>query len=350
VKTAQLRRLALRLWDRLAAIAETLPERPRESSRDLANESLTAMAGELADVLSQLQNASPKRAKRGFAPDLLPRFERLVGLTNWQRIFALARLVQSLAFYHWLAPEWTEANLFTALDNDNPEARELLETLVLYGRFDRIKVLARLKDRIFAAVVSDDIADEARNRLATLVTWMTIRRLTGHDDVKITQTETRQLLTRAPSSALRSVAWSLWRHLYDVKPESRKAHWTRYIKPFLERVWPNDISTRDAKISEHLARIPSVAGAGFPDAVRVIINLIVPFKIISASTEFDLDENLNLIKRYPSEALGLAIAAIDLTAPPPYDLQEFLDRITAHTPQLKGDVRFQKLNALLHGR
>jgi hypothetical protein len=272
-----------------------------------------------------------------------------MGLPNQQKLYALAQFIRSLAFFNWIDPNWAELHLFSALDADSAEARALLETLVLYGRYNELSMFARLKPRIFAAVLSEIVSNDARDRLTALVTWMTIRRLSGRNDVNITEAEARELLTRAPGKALRSIAWSLWRSLLDVKKARRKAHWARYINPFLEKVWPNDISTRDASISENLARIPSVAGAAFPDAVRVISSLVVPFKTYSVATGLGVDENSAILSRYADSLLELAIASIDLTSPPPYDLQKVLDEIANQDAELKSDVRYQKLNALLHG-
>jgi len=345
------RRAALRLWDKLATITEDIADDPakQNSGRDLANESLGEPSGQLADFLSTLQGETPRRAGSRLAPDLAPRFNRLVALQTRQKIFALARFVQSLAFYNWLDPDWTNQHLFTALDADTSEARELLETLMLYGSYNQIVVVNRLKQRIFAAVQSENISNDARDRLAALVTWMAIRKLSGHADVQITEAEARQLLTRAPSGALRSVAWTLWLSLSKVKQGKQKAHWLRYIKPYLEKVWPNDISTRDAAISENLVRIPAVTGAAFPDAVKVITDLVVPFKVLHIETGLGVDENEAIMTRHAGSLLELAIASIDLSAPPPYDLQEFLEKLAKHEPKLKSDARFQKLNALLHG-
>jgi hypothetical protein len=346
------RRSALQLWDRLTTIVELTPDdlATARTGRNLASESLSEPAGELAEVLTAIQGVSPRRAKGGLAHDLAPRFGRLVALPGRKRIFVLARLVQSLAFFNWLDPVWAETHILSALDSDSDEARELLETLVLYGRYDRVRVLSRLKTRIFGAVLSDRVSDEARQRLASLVTWMTIRRLSGRKDVEVTETEARQLLTRAPADALRSIAWSLWRSLLDVKQQrDRKAHWRRYIRPFLEKVWPNDVSTRDATISENLTRIPGATAEAFPDAVKLVSTLVVPFRAFSAKMGLGLDENDRLIGRYPTAVLKLAIACLDLTAPPPYDLQKFLDDLSRCAPSVKADVRFQKLNSMLHG-
>ena len=305
--------------------------------------------GQLADFLSTLQNETPRRANSKLAPDLAPRFNRLLNLRTRQKIFALARFVQNLAFYNWLDPYWTDEHLFVALDADTSDARDLLETLALYGSYNRVVVVNRLKQRIFTAILSENTSHDARDRLATLITWMTIRKLSGHTDIQITESEVRQLLTRAPSGALRSVAWSLWRYLFDVKRQNRKRDWNLYIKPYLERVWPNDISTRDASISENLVRIPAVTGAAFPDAVRVIIDLVVPVKILHITSSLGVDDNVAILKRHSSQLLDLAVAALDLSAPPPYDLQVFLESLARCDAKLKGDVRFQRLNTLLHG-
>jgi hypothetical protein len=116
-----------------------------------------------------------------------------------------------------------------------------------------------------------------------------------------------------------------------------------HLKPFLQRVWPNDVLARDPHVSAMLVKIPVVAGELLPDAVDMILRLIVPAKVNTVEFAFDLHDNPGLIGRFPHEILYLVRASIELYEPPPLDLAKFLDDVIAAAPDLGDDARYVAL-------
>ncbi len=346
--TKRLRAAVLRLWDRVAdAVVGQADEARTVFDPDLMTTSLNDPAGHLVETLFVLLRLTPPKKGTGFPNDLHRRFDQLVRFEGLSRQYALVSLVRRVGYLNWLTPEWTERNVFSALDPNTREADALFEALSLYGDYQYDAIFRRLKARIFAAITSRHIADQARDHLAAWVTWITIRRLDGKADIEVTATEVRELLTRAPANTLRSVAWSLWRSLADAKPRAKRRHWERFIAPFLSEVWPNDVSTRDPSISDILSKIPAAGGSAFPEVAKCVGDMLMPFRMHSLLIGLGLDEG-GLVERYPESALDFVATAIDLTAPRPYDMDQFLQDILKAKPALKADVRFQRLSAPTH--
>ncbi len=343
-----LREVVLKTWDQLVDVLSNWKEpSERSASRDrhLLEESVNHPAGKLASILIAIQDTSPKEADIGLAADIEMRIERLTRLPMPLRRLALAPLIRALAFFQWLAPDWTEKTLFQEFKRDDTDAKEYLATLVLYGVPFRIQIFNRLKSFICSALTSADTADDVRNHLAHVITWAIGTRMAGDDEIDITEMEARRLLTLAPSTALRSVAWGLWRSLADPRGGDAAAEWQRRIRPLLERVWPNDVIARSPEVSRMLIEIPAAAGEQLPDAVRVVSPLIVPSEIRSVEFDFGIHGHSELIKRSPNELFDLVYAAVDVRNGMPYDLAKFLDDIGNAVPSLKVDSRYVTLRS-----
>ena len=162
----------------------------------------------------------------------------------------------------------------------------------------------------------------------------------GDQDINLTEPEARRLLTRSPTTALRSVAWGLWRTMGEAHADDKRNVWVQHLKPFLERVWPNDVVARDPRVSHMLVKIPAVAGELLPKVVDRILRLIVPSKVNSVEFDFDLHDKPELIVRFPHEIFDLVDAFVDPSESPPYDLAKFLGDVGVAAPDLRGDPRY----------
>jgi NAD-dependent SIR2 family protein deacetylase len=341
-----LREPVLIAWDHLlAALPRWADEYDRRSSSDqrLLEESANHPVGDLSSILITLQDRSPKEPAAGLAADLGPRFEQLLNLDGRHRKLALAPLIRLLPFFVSLAPDWAEENLCQELDRSDRCGRDLLSTLILYGQFYYVQTFNRLKLAISAALLDPETEQDVRDRVAQFITWAIRSKMAGHADINLTEPEARRLLTLSPAAALRSVAWGLWRTLGAAQPDDKRDVWKKHLKPFLERVWPNDVVARDPRVSAMLVKIPAVAGELLPEVVDLVLRLIVPGKINSVEFDFDLHDKPELISRFSHEIFDLVSASIELGEPPPYDLANFLDDVIVAAPNLRDDARYVAL-------
>jgi hypothetical protein len=341
-----LRASILITWDRQLATLSHWAEvydRGAFSDQGLFDESVNHPTGHLAAILITLQDRSPKEAAAGLAPDLRQRFEQLTDLEGRLQKLALAPLVQVLPFFLWLAPDWAEERLCKELDRDKSDSRQLLSTLILYGQYYDVRTFNRLKPAICAALLDPETGRDVGDRIAHFITWAIGLKMGGNPDINLTEPEARRLLTLSPASALRSVAWGLWRTLAEAQGDDKRRVWAQHLKPFLERVWPNDIVARDRRVSDMLVKIPAVAGELLPEVVDLVLRLVVPDKIDCVEFDFDLHDKPELIGRFPHEIFSLVSASIDLKEPPPYDLAKFLDEAVSAASDLRDDSRYVAL-------
>jgi hypothetical protein len=254
-------------WDRLVL---ALPrwagahDRDTSSNERLLDESVNHPAGALATVLITLLDGSPKEPAAGLAPDLRPRFDRLTELSGRVQKLAIAPLVQALPFFLWLASDWAEEKLCQELDRDDSNGRQLLSTLILYGRYYDVRTFNRLKPMISGALLDPETGHDVRDRIAQFITWAIGLKMRGNPEISLTEPEARRLLTLSPATALRSVAWGLWRTLGQAAADDKRHVWEQHLKPFLERVWPNDVVARDPRVSDMLGRFPQSQVSCFP--------------------------------------------------------------------------------------
>jgi len=214
-----------------------------------------------------------------------------------------------------------------------------LSTLILYGQYHYYRIFNRLKPMICAALLDPETGHDVRDRIAQFITWAIGQKMGGNLDITLTEPEARRLLTLSPATALRSVAWGLWRTLREAQADDKRHVWMRHLKPFLERVWPNDVVARDPRVSDMLVKIPAVAGELLPEVVDLLLRLVVATKITSVEFGFDLHDKPELIGRFPHEIFDLVSASIELKELPPYDLAKFLDDVIAAAPDLRDDAR-----------
>ena len=154
------------------------------------------------------------------------------------RTLALGPLARALAFFLWLAPDWTEKNLFPKFDQGDSDARELLGTMVLYGRPYGVRIFNRLKRMICTGLSESETDEDVRNGLAHVITWAIGLKMAGNQEIQITEAEARRLLTLSPSSALRSIAWGLWRTLEGQKDDTEHDRWLERCSTKLAKILP----------------------------------------------------------------------------------------------------------------
>ncbi|CAJ0879014.1 hypothetical protein AMST5_03021 [freshwater sediment metagenome] len=86
-----------------------------------------------------------------------------------------------------------------------------------------------------------------------------------------------------------------------------------------------------------------------PDAVKTISRLITPLPMHSVVFGLGLHDRDDVFQKHPRNLLELAEEAIDLNQEPPFDLEEFLDKITSVDPSLRKTWQYRKLRAALRG-
>ena len=130
------------------------------------------------------------------------------------------------------------------------------------------------------------------------------------------------------------------------------------VKPFLERVWPQERSLTTRSVSQELSSLPAAAGEAFAEAFSGIERFLVPFDCWSMldyglyddgdsgsemtpklSTAIDNEPKALAFLRLLDSTIGESESSVV-----PHDLSNGLDQIQAIAPRLVNDPAFRRLS------
>jgi hypothetical protein len=157
--------------------------------------------------------------------------------------------------------------------------------------------------------------------------------------------EVRSSLRALLADELADVVWALGTHL-DHAADRAEEQWTRRVRPFIDRYWPQDKDHKSPALSAAFAELALKMGNEFPGAVAATKNFLTTMRD-SHVLLYRLGEDCShLVKAFPDAMLDL----LDLTAPQAdganYGLREVLDCLSVARPEFRTDQRFQHLQKL----
>jgi hypothetical protein len=157
--------------------------------------------------------------------------------------------------------------------------------------------------------------------------------------------EVRSSLRALLADELADVVWALGAHL-DHAADRAEEQWTRRVRPFIDRYWPQDYAHRSPALSAAFSELVLKTGNEFLSAVAATKNFLTPMRD-SHVLLYRLGEDCShLVKAFPDAVLEL----LYLTAPQAdgahYGLREVLDCLSVARPEFRTDRRFQHLERL----
>lgn len=268
------------------------------------------------------------------------------------------RLIEQFRYFLKADFDWTKDNLVPPLLQTNDEALFLWravahqtlfsEELKLIGEAMSLRALDQKLSReirrslVFSLVVECLHAyREKRNPVVDIIrVQQTIRSL---DD------EVRAYAAEAIRRFLRDVSRSR-----NLKISSAELFRTA-VKPFLERVWPQERSLATPGVSKALADIPAIVKDAFAEAVDTIERFLVPFDCWSLHDyglygEEEDEPKLSIISDFEKASAFLKL--LDLTIGKyegsviPHDLSQALNQIGKINPNLTNNHVFRRLATL----
>jgi len=336
----------LQLWDQLLVTATNLDDAD-DRERPLSDTILSHPLASLADSLVTMQDALHAAPGEGLAVRFIDRFDALVGLDGRVGIIARGALLQQMAFLHAIAPDWVAAHLLPGL-LDATEAAVDLMSVVARSVAPQYPVLFNmLKPAILRALEHERADDAVREQLSGALIGAAFSIIAGNEGFDLSGVECRQTLTRMPNTVLARMAWEIGHLLRERDDDAGRAeYWDTSVAPFLRDFWPNDVAARTTEVSENLAHLPALAGDAFERAVTQILDLVRPIQRYELRNGLGLDDERDLISRYPRSALRLISALLDRTARPPSDLADVAARLLEADPLIASEPAFWRLRQM----
>lgn len=330
-----------RLWDPLMA-ALPLRDDDRKHSVDSswANDALNAPVGKLTSLLMKDPSTKGRAVGQGFPEDWTRRYEQLLALPGDMRRHALVMLGFQINWLFAIAPDWTNANLLTVVNDEGDDGDALWDGILWAARAPSRALYERLKPGLLARAMSPMRRRAEANVIGgfLLIGW-------GGDpdsdppEQLVTSAELREILVESDDDLRGQILWHL--EHWSVDPEAK---WRVRLVPFLADVWPNHRAVRTPEMSARLVDLALASGDLFPQVVQAILPRLVPVRggmLRGFMLRSEAENNPALI--YPVAMLDLlwAILAEDATLWP-YKVEELID-VLAEAPETRADSRLSEL-------
>ncbi|PUA27437.1 MAG: hypothetical protein B0W54_12720 [Cellvibrio sp. 79] len=312
------------------------------SDRDWIMEAINSPSGKIAEAV--LKGAKDEALQENQASIWWVLVEKM--LTSPMNVgrYSLIIFISHLNWFYEKAEKWSEEHLIGSLDGDIDTRRAAWAGFLWGGGQLTPKLFARLKDKIFNALVNDTLAGyESERKVAGIVlsAWINYRKST---DPLLTSPEFRELLMKVDEAFRERVLWTL-RHLSSKSSDHEiYIDWENEVTDFLKEVWPRQKSIRSGKISLGLSELLLSKPKNFSQNARLVIPLLTEASLRQFSAFGLTGDNSEIVELYPYEVLHiLSILLPSSTDYWPYQIEKLLSRLTDAKPELSQDPKYIEL-------
>lgn len=318
---------------------------PQRRSRRTFGHAINGPIGELTEALIQTLVRLKPTKKTGIAKPLKHRLEATLKTPGEGADHATAMICLHLKWLFWLDPKWTTASLLPLLKHDHPLAEPAWSGFLYDNKLPQSELFKLIKDDYLAAFAASRDwrwEDQAAARLSQFMVVATV----GSGEKVLSPSEARRALQSADDDA-RTAALRQLSSMVDGADE-----WIAKGKPFVEKVWPQELRFQTTATSSVFAHIATKAAEGFPAVVQKVADLLQPTDqldmLIHELLHANDDDSSSIATRYPLEAVRLLeLLMSDAPRYVPYNLREFLRVTSDHLPELRQDKAWRRLNDLL---
>ncbi|RYD85928.1 MAG: hypothetical protein EOP84_00815 [Verrucomicrobiaceae bacterium] len=374
--------LAMTLWERLLPVAikstnnrdvlaedEAHPDRvadedvPKQTGIDDPEkfDSLNSPAARMVDLFFAAFSARDA-LRPVFADGTLLKAMRdsLVATTGRSGLIVKHRMLQDLAFFLNIDPDWTQDYLIEPLKADNEEARTLWHALGHTTLFER--VLSVLGPMVIERSTDPTIGRNTRQRFvfSLVIECLHAGRL---ERQPVVNTNSVTQVLRSVEDEVRAYAASATVRFLELRKrhgpekfEEPEALFTKAVQPFLQNIWPQESYLATAGVGRAFAQMPAAARDQFVAAVAAVERFLVPFECWSM-VEYGLygedNEGKPRLLFINSSAKAEAfLRLLDLTvgrsegSVVPLDLGTALDQIVSQDAKLEATAAYRRLRSI----
>lgn len=231
---------------------------------------------------------------------------------------------------------WTEAHLLPLFDwgGSSVEAKVTWEGFLWSPRLYRPLLIAFKSQFLATAHHYEELGEHSR-QFARFLTYAALDPVESY-----TLDDFRSAIGELPQEGLQEVAQALSQAL-EGAGDQREDYWKNRVHLFWQRVWPKSRDLASNRIAESLVRLSIAAGGEFPAALAVVVDWLRPIEHPHYVVH-RLHES-GLCGQFPEDALRLLNTVILDQPWAPGELGQCLDAIGQVMPNLRSDLRFQRL-------
>jgi len=332
------------VWE--STLSSALSESPSETvAEETLENAISTVAGRLTDALFEWIRQRSLAGKDDVPERFWSKLETVCNPSS-----TAGRGPRSLAAMHlmWLFsknPDWTRVNLLTSFKWNCPEeAKAVWDSTLLFGPPIGPDLWPLLKKSFLDLFENTDkLSPEARRRLYQQFAQIVVRY-----PERIGETQSQQIVTRAPHEGRQQIAWVFWRVLES--SDSASSLWRDRIGPWIETCWQPDKSLRDPETSENLTHMVLAANDAFTEAVDTIEYRLVPVDHPADLVYYISTSPTQAPHRFPGATVKLLDLVIDRNGQfYKGDLAKLLRTISENWPDAIQDKRFKQLSEFAAG-
>lgn len=269
------------------------------------------------------------------------------------KILAKFFLIKSLGYFYRADPEWTNAFLINAINqNESPLYWQALSQTRQWP-----PVLNLIASQMAIKVLDTNFRRETRTELLNnLIANSLVSRLKGHPPAigdanlqQVIRSVEDEVRAKTVHNIKQFISWAI------DNGESRKELFDITVHKFFTLVWPQERYLSSKNLSRNLASLPALAKDNFSIAVDIIERFLVPCSILSiydygfAYNTTSANSKLTLQDINNTDMAAGLLKLLDLTIGDeesdviPTNLSEALDAIAAVSPKLKQKSSYRRL-------
>ena len=243
-------------------------------------------AGPIGELVALFRKACPNldEDSRPFDDPVLKEVRtKVITAPGPSGLIAKQQLTEFLGYFHRADQEWTKEHLVDPLRADDAGTRTLWRG-IRPGRLgsDVLRIIgADMVDR-----VKDPSLDrETRCTLAFIVLVEFLHSLREEGEPAVDRASVQQMIRSVADEVRESCAETVTLFVREASkpseenpfPPSAEDLFLSAAKPFLQQVWPQELSLTTKGISSNLAKLPAAAAGEFAQAVATVERFLEPF-------------------------------------------------------------------------
>lgn len=308
---------------------------------DWTMEAINSPAGKITEALFDDRTIQNLGKGKNFPAEWIERIEALLVLPSNFHRQALVICTRYLSWFFAIDPTWTQTNLLSVLDADEPQDIDAFWSGFLQGgQVGEYRLFVNLKPHLLRLGKSNKLKYLGYQKtLASML--LSAWGLDEKDSGKrwISNNELRDFLLHADNDLLSSVLWQA-----DRWSKEEGGKWRPLLIKLLSNVWPRQISVKSGKVSVRLCEIIFSEEESFPELAKVAFPLLTN---IDSDHSFPLNllkPNNNIVDLYPKETLSILYAILpENVSRWPYGIEDVITRICDADNTLSNDERLIKL-------
>ncbi|MCG8906272.1 hypothetical protein [Pseudomonas sp. DP-17] len=332
----------------------------RKEPEDL--DTLNTPVGRMLDVFFTLWNRAPD-PQNPFKPrsQLKRMRDTAIAAEGRSGLIVKHRFVEFISYFLNADSAWTKIHLVRPLEEDSTASLALWRSIARRRIFkETIKIIG---DMMISRAADERLGRETRQNLVFSLIIDCLHSIKSNRRPAIEYFKVQQLLRVIDDEVRAFAAGSVRKFVSEMaeksssnpKPSSREELFNSAVKPFFDKVWPQERSLATPGVSSELASLPATVGNEFENAVSAIERFLVPFKCWSM-IEYGLfgdnegKKRMDVINSPPKAAalirlLNATISDLD-GAVVPYDLSEAMEHARKVNPSLVDNPLYRRLLTL----